>query len=673
VSAALRFAAALAAVMAGAAHAALDLASMDRSVDACTDFYAFANKRWLDTATIPADKTAWGSFNIVDREAERSLVRAIERGRANPPPAGTTARRIIDFVASGLDEAAIEREGTKPVAGLLARGDAIDGAESLARALADLHARGIAPGFEFDVNPDPKDSTRYMAGLTQGGLGLPDRDYYFLEDERTQGIRAAYLRHIGRVLEADGDAPALAAAGAARILGFETELARASMTAVERRDIDKTYNPMSVAELARAAPGFPWSAYFAALGAPNLARVLVRQPAYLKRFAELAAERGPADWRPYVRWHVLRATSDKLDRRYESLHFDFYERTLIGTQAPPPRMRRVIDMITGRFASGSMAEALGQLYVDEAFPPEAKARMLQLVANVKEALRDRLKTVEWMTEETRARSLEKLSAMRVKMAYPDKWKDFSRADVGAHPFVENWMNANRFVHERNVGRIGMPVDRDEWRTSPHLVNAFYNPFGNEIVFPAAILQPPFFDPKADDAVNYGGIGMVIGHEITHGFDDRGRRFDKDGNLRDWWSEEDARRYKERARKIELQYGGYRSVDDIAVNGALTLGENISDIGGLRIAFLALQKAKAQAPQPELDGFTPDQRFFLSFAVVWRALMRPERQRVLLRTDGHSPSPLRVKGVVASMPEFARAFSCDAAKTLLPAAQRGDIW
>ena len=645
--------------------------AVDRGVDPCVDFHAFANNRWLQASSIPPDRSRWGSFDAVDKRTEEILVRAIDKALATPSPEGSARRKVLEYFASGMDEAAIARAGATPLAPHVARIAAIDAPEPLARAIAELHADDINALFSFDVLPDPKQSTRYLALVAQGGLGLPDRDYYFLDDERTREIRAAYRRHVARVLELDGDPAAAASAG--DVLALETELARASMTVVERRDVDKTYNRMTLAELERAAPGFAWRAYFSALGAPALTELNVRQPAYLERVAELATARPAAEWRAYLRWHLLRAAADKLDARHEALHFDFFERTLLGKQEPAPRAKRVMVIIGGRYGQAPMAEALGQVFVAEAFPPEAKARMLEMVGNVKEALRDRLKTVEWMTEETRARSLAKLAAMKVKMGYPEKWKDFSRAEVGARPFVENWLNANRFAHRRGVARIGQPVDRDEWRTSPHIVNAFYSAANNEIVFPAAILQPPFFDLAADDATNYGGIGMVIGHEITHGFDDRGRRFDKDGNLRDWWTAEDSRRYKERAKKIEAQYGAYTGIDGIRVNGALTLGENISDIGGLRIAYLALEKALARRPQAARDGFTAEQRFFLSFAAIWRALQRPEQERLRLRTDSHSLPRLRVRGVVANMPEFARAFSCDASTALLAEGDRADIW
>jgi predicted metalloendopeptidase len=603
------------------------------------------------------------------------LIKLLDEAVKSPPPPATALGKVVRYYERGMNEAHIRHWQLKPLAQFMGPIGELKGTDEMARLIGELHTRGIQPGFGFEFEIDRRDSKHYVAEVHQGGLGLPDRDYYFLEDERSQKIRSAYREHLVKVLRLNGDDEATANANAATIYEIETELAKASMTAVEKRDLEKTYNKMTPAQLAEAAPGFPWKVYFEALGASALPNVVVNQPAFMKRFAELARERPIAQWRPYLRWHILQATSDKLDPRYESLAFEFYGKTLRGQADPGSRSKRVLDIISGPYGNAPVAEALGQLYVGKAFPPEAKARALALVQNVKAALADRLKTVDWMTEETRARSLEKLAAMTIKIGYPDHWKDLSEANVGEHVFVDNWMSANIFEHERNLKRLAKPVDRAEWFMSPHIVNAYYSGSNNEIVFPAAILQPPFFDAKADDAVNYGAIGTIIGHEITHGFDDRGRLFDKEGNMRDWWSEEDARRYKERAKKIETQYGNFTAIDGIKVNGALTLGENISDVGGTKIAYLALQKALAQQkkPQAKIDGLTPEQRFFVSYAQAWRGKFRPERERLQLRTGQHSLHQFRVYGPIAHMPEFAKAFSCDPAKTLLSEGERANIW
>jgi putative endopeptidase len=657
-----------------ASPAALDVAGLDSAGDACVDLYRYANGRWIESTRIPDFRTRWGTFDQIDEHNQDVLGAALDRALKQAlPPRGTAQRVAIDFYASGMDRDAIEKAGIAPIAPQLALASKVGGPPELARALARLHASGIRAGFAFTVRPDAKESTRYLAHLGQGGLGLPDRDYYFLEDSRSVQIREAYRKHVERMFALAGDGEAEASRNAAAAISLETELARASMTGVERRDVDKTYNKTTPAELAKAAPGFPWGAYLDALGAGPIAAMNVEQPRFMAAFAGLAASRDPADWQAYLRWSVLRAAADKLPLAFAKAHFDFYEATLRGRQAEPPRMREVIDIIGGRTGTEPMGQALSRVFVDAAFTPQAKARAEALVVNVKAALAERLATVEWMSEETRKRALEKLAAMRVKVAYPERWRDYADAEVGTYPFAENWLRANAYFHRLVLARIGKPVNRDEWFTSPHITNAFYNRNGNEIVFPAGILQPPFFDPQADDAVNYGAIGAVIGHEITHGFDDGGRRFDASGNLTDWWTPEDARRYTERAQRVERQYGAFVGVEDIKVNGKLTLGENISDIGGLKIAYLALQKALAGKPRTKIDGLTPEQRFFLSFAEAWRSVYRPEMERLQLRTDNHSPPRFRVAGVLANLPEFAQAFGCDATRALLSEGDRANIW
>jgi len=655
----------------GHATAALDVAGLDRSADPCTDFYRFANHRWIDTVEIPNDQSRWGAFDELDQRNKRILVAALDEAMRSPPPASTAQGKVVRFYASGMDVAAIEKAGLKPIAEVLARADAAIDPSGLAATLAYLHQRGIPAGFAFFVRPDEKDSTRYLAQLSQDGLGLPDRDDYFREDPRSAQIRDAYRKHVARMFQLAGADAAAAERLAAQVWDMETMLAKASMTAVERRDVDKTYNKMTVAQLEQLAPGFPWRAYFAALGAPDLQEINVAQPDFARAIGRVADHY--ALWRTYLRWHVLRATAPKLPEALAAENFEFYERLLRGRKARLPRNLEVIEAIGGRYGQEPMAQALSRVFVERAFSAQAKARMQEIVSNVKAALAERLRTLEWMGEETRARALDKLAAMGAKVGYPDKWRDFSDADVGDYGYLENWMKAKAFWMRRDIARIGRPVDRSDWFMSPHIVNAQYNGSGNEIILPAGILQPPFFDPNADDAVNYGGIGVVIGHEITHGFDDRGRRFDARGNLTDWWTAEDAKRYVERAGRVERQYDGYVGVEDIHVNGKLTLGENISDIGGSKIAYLALQRSLAGKPREKIDGLTPDQRFFISLAQVWRSAYRVEMERLQLRTDGHSPPRFRVAGIVANMPEFSAAFSCPAGRPLLSETDRANIW
>jgi putative endopeptidase len=656
---------------AGGAQAALDVKGVEPALDPCADFYGYANRRWLDSVEIPKDRYRVGAFDALGENNMKTLIGALDEATRSLPAASTPLGKVARFYASGMDLAAIERAGLTPIAEPLARAGSVVDLRGLAATLAFLHQHGVEAGFAFSARPDAKDSTRYLAQVAQGGLGLPDRDDYFREDARSAQTRQAYRKHVARTFELAGADAASAEALAAQVWELETMLAKASMTAVERRDIDRTYNKVTLAQLAGTAPGFEWRAYFDALGAAGLEELNVAQPDFARAVGKLAGRY--ALWRAYLRWHVLRATASKLPEAFAAEHFGFYETTLRGRKARPPRSREVVETIGGRLGSEPMGQALAMVFVDRAFSPESKARMREMVANIKAALAERLRTLEWMDEATRARALEKLSAMGVKIAYPDKWRDYTDADVGAYGYAGNWMRAKAFIVRRDVARIGQPVDRAEWSMGPHIVNAQYSGSGNEIIFPAGILQPPFFDAKADDAVNYGGIGAVIGHEITHGFDDRGRRFDAKGNLTDWWTPDDARRYLDRAGRVERQYGAYVGVENIHVNGQLTLGENISDVGGTKIAYLALQKALAGKPRPLIDGLTPEQRFFLSLAQIWRSKYRDENERLLLRTDGHSPARFRVAGIIANMPEFAAAFSCRATSPLLSEADRANIW
>jgi predicted metalloendopeptidase len=670
-----RLAAALAAALPVVCAAALDTAGISRDISPCDDFYAYANRQWLEATTIPEDKSDWGTFAIIAKR-NKEVLKAIlaDAAASNPFPPGSNRHKVVAYYRSGMDEAAIARAGLAPLAPVFSAIDSVKEPADLPAAIAALHRSGIRAGFGFTVRQDAKDSRRYLAELQQGGLGLPDRDYYFRDDERSKAQREAYRAHVARMFGLAGEQSEAAARLAADVMDLETALAGAHMTLVERRDPDKTYNLRATARLAEEAPGLDWKAYFAAAGVPDLAEVNVAQPGAAAALAKLAATRPAAQWRAYLRWHALNAAATKLPREFEEENFAFFQRTLTGVREMPPRNERVIEAISGRYGGEPLAHALGELFVGEAFPPEAKRRALELVGHVKAALRERLEKLDWMEEATRKAALDKLDRMAVKIGYPDRWRDFSPAEIGAGPFAANWLAANRHEFARTISRLGKPVDRGEWWMSPHIVNAYYGATLNEIVFPAGILQPPYFDAKADDAVNFGGIGMVIGHEIMHGFDDRGRRYDADGNLREWWTAADRERYQQRAQAVVAQYDAYAGVDGLKVNGKLTLGENIADLGGIQIAYLALQRALAGKPRERIDGFTPEQRYYISFAQVWRARLRPEQERLRLLTDGHSPPRYRVQGPLANQPEFAAAFSCPAdSKAMRAPGDRVTLW
>lgn len=649
----------------------IEPANMDRTAAACDNFYQFANGGWIKANPVPADKSRWGSFEqLADRN--RDVLKSIldEVSARKNWPAGSIEQKVADFYGSGMDEAAIEKAGTAPLKPWLAKVDAIAGAKDLPKVLADFRLNGLSAGFAFMVSQDPKESTRYIGMLNQGGLGLPDRDYYTKDDAKSKEIRDKYVAHVARMFELSGLAPAAATSGAATVLEVETRLARASMTRVENRDPQKTYNKMALADLQQLAGGFGWPAYFASLGIKDVPPINVRQPQFFKAFGEAATGVTPEQWKTYLRWHVVRGLAAVLPKAFQDESFAFNGKVLNGVPQQEERWKRV-QAATDR----ALGEALGQLYVRKAFSPEAKARMIELVANLRAALKERIEKLEWMGPETKAQAVRKLAAFGVKVGYPDKWRDYSTLQITRASYADNVLRAQRFESARNLAKLGKPIDRAEWGMTTPTVNAYYNPSMNEIVFPAGILQPPFFDVKADDAVNYGGIGAVIGHEMGHGFDDSGSQYDGDGNLKNWWTENDRAAYKAHTDLLVKQFDAFEALPGERVNGKLTLGENIGDLGGMTIAYAALQKALAAKGRPAaIDGFTPEQRFFLNWAQVWRQTIRPEAQRVLLATDPHSPGQFRVNGPIGNMPEFVSAFGCAAdAKMVQPPSARTSVW
>jgi len=649
----------------------VDLKGMDTSVPACQDFYQYANGTWLKSNPIPSDRSAWGTGSMVSERNLQVLHDILdEAARTTTAPKGSATELVGDFYRSGMDEARIAADGVKPLAAEFARIDAITDAASLQQVVARLHTFNVSPVFQFGVNQDLKDSNKEIAWLYQGGLGLPDRDYYVKDDDKTKEIRQEYVKHIAAMFVLLGDAPDRSAAEAGTVMDLETRLARASMTMVEQRDPAAIDHPTKMADLASVAPGVSWPRYFASIGLTEPDVVNVGQPAFFKEVGAMWRDVPIADWKTYLRWQLVDAEASRLSDPFVNENFHFNGTVLSGITELRPRWKRVLQT-----TDQEIGEALGQLYVAKAFTPATKARALAMVTNLKAALRDRIQAVDWIGEATRQQALRKLDAMAIKIGYPDKWRDYTGLVVDNPSYVVNAMAAEAFEFKRNLRKVGRPVDRTEWGMTPPTVDAYNNAQFNEIVFPAGILQPPFFDPVADDASNYGAMGAIIGHELTHGFDDEGRQFDAEGNLKDWWTADDAKNFEARGKLMTEQFDSYIGVDDVHVNGKLTLGENIADLGGLKVAYYALQKSLAGKPRPPaIDGFILEQRFFLAFAEAWRRNARPEEVRLMIATDPHSPPRWRVIGPVSNMPEFATAFGCKPGDLMVrPDNLRTKIW
>ncbi|MCV7194449.1 M13 family metallopeptidase [Mycolicibacterium brumae] len=648
----------------------LDLAFVDADVRPQDDLFVHVNGRWLDDYEIPADRATDGAFRTLYDRAEEQVRDLITEAAAHPD--GPDARRIGDLYASFLDEDTVAARGLAPLLAELAQIDAAGDADALAALLGSLARTGVGGGVGLYVDTDSKDSTRYLTHLTQSGLGLPDESYY--RDPAHAGVLAEYPRHIARMLaltfpdRADHDETA------ARIVALETKLAAAHWDVVKRRDADLSYNLRAFAELAEQAPGFDWAGWLAGIGLTpdQAAELVVRQPDYLTGFAALWASEPLEDWRDWARWRVIRARAGYLTDELVAADFDFYGRTLTGTEAIRDRWKRGVSLV-----ESLMGEAIGKLYVAKHFPPEHKARMDELVHNLREAYRVSITDLEWMTPETRRRALAKLDKFTAKIGYPPKWRDYAGLRIDRDDLYGNYQRGYAVNFDHELAKLGGPVDRDEWFMTPQTVNAYYNPGMNEIVFPAAILQPPFFDADADDAANYGGIGAVIGHEIGHGFDDQGAKYDGDGNLVDWWTDDDRAEFGLRTKALIEQYDGFSPKALTAehhVNGAFTVGENIGDLGGLSIALLAYQLSLGGAEAPVIDGLTGVQRVFFGWAQVWRTKSRDAEAIRRLATDPHSPPEFRCNGVIRNIDAFYDAFDVATDDELfLEPAQRVRIW
>ena len=641
----------------------IDRANMDTTCSACTDFFEYANGSWLRTAKIPASKTSLGSFSALSDKNEDAVHRILESDasavRSASAKPGTNAWKIGTFYTSCMDTAGIAARGLAPLRPTLDSIDSMRSTADIARVAALTSRRnGVAP---FGVGPavDPKNSNETIVSAGQGGLGLPDREYYLKTDARSEELRRDYVDHVAKMLHLIGESEADATADAARVMTLETALARAAMPRVMMRDPNAVYHKMTLAEFERMMPHFDWRAYLSAVGGEKATTVNVRTPAFFTALDSLIANVPLDDWKAYLRWHAANAAAPSLGPAFVAEDFHFNSAVMRGVQEPEARWKRCAAT-----TNAALGWAVGQEYVKRNFTPEARTRAAQMVDNLVSALRERIAQLDWMSAATKQQATAKLDAFLRKVAWPDTWRDYSTLLVKRGAYFENVATAAEWNRQRGWKRLGKPQDRTEWSMVPPTVNASYSPSLNQIQFPAGILQPPFFDPDADDAVNYGAIGAVIGHEMSHGFDDQGRQYDARGNLRDWWTADDAAKYKTAAQRIVDQFDAYTVIDSTThVNGRLTLGENIGDFGGLTVAFAALEKAlAAKRARGEsiatIDGFTPEQRFFLSWAQVWREVQRPEAERLQIATNPHAPGKWRVNGPLSNMPEFKRAWGCN---------------
>ena len=653
---------------------AFDLKNMDTSVKPQDDFYTYANGTWLKNNPIPPEESRWGSFNaLIDKNNEALRVAAEKASKLKADATlAPEIQKVGDYYASGMDEKAIDAAKALPLAEEFNRIDEIKDKDGLLKAIAHLHGMGVNAFFGFTSGQDDKESTMVIAQAYQGGLGMPDRDYYTKEDDASKKLRDEYVAHVTKMLTLTGEPAAKAAADAKKIMALETSLAKPARTKVELRDPQKNYNKMKQAELQALMPDWNWANYFKEINLPAPGEINVGQPDFFKAANQVLTSTSLEDWKTYLRWHLIHSTAVDLSSDFVNEDFKFFGTTLTGAKQLKPRWKRVVTS-----TDASLGEALGKLYVADNFPPESKARMIELVKNIQSAMADSIKSRDWMDDATKAEALKKLAAFSVKIGYPDKWRDYSTLKIDRGPYVLNSARAAKFETDRELKKIGKPVDRSEWGMTPPTVNAYYNPQMNEIVFPAGILQPPFFNKNADDPINYGGIGAVIAHEVSHGFDDQGRQYDAQGNLRDWWTPESAAKYKERADKIVKQYSEYEPLPGLHINGELTEGENLADDGGVKLAFAALKKALAKNPEAaaqKIDGFTPEQRFFLGWAQVWRANIRDEALKLRLNTDPHSPTKYRCNGPLSNSLEFKKAFNLpDDCPMVRPADEIVSIW
>ncbi len=644
----------------------IEMANIDNSVRPQDDLYRHVNGKWLNSFEIPADKSNYGSFTKLAEEARENVKTIIEEAAKSKAAKGTDAQKVGDLYQSYMDEALLEQIGTQPLVAEFEKINAIKDSADLSEFIA--YAQIIAKGpFGTYVYVDSKDPNTYITQFGQGGLGLPGRDYYTKDDEKSIKIREQYVAHIANTLKLAGVSDADNKAKS--IMALETQMANAHWTKEKNRNPIARYNKMSFAELQKLTPNMDWARWQQAAYLPKIDNVLVAQPDYLEAVSKLIKDAPMQQWKDYLTWHVASSAAPYLNTAMAQEKFSFYQGVLSGVKEQEPRWKRGVSLI-----NGTLGEVVGKIYVERHFKPEAKTRMVELVENLRTAYGEGIKGLEWMSEDTKVQALDKLSKFTPKIGYPDKWKDYSELEIKADDLLGNMRRAAVVSVKQNREKLGQPVDRSEWFMTPQTVNAYYNPVMNEIVFPAAILQPPFFNLEADDAVNYGGIGAVIGHEMGHGFDDSGSRYDGDGKLRNWWTEEDLAEFKQRAGQLVEQYNGYTVLDGVQINGEFTLGENIGDLGGLTIAYKAYRLSLNGKEAPVIDGLTGDQRFFMGWAQVWARKYRDEELLKRISTDSHSPSEYRANGIVRNMPAFYQAFNVkEADKLYMPPEKRVKIW
>jgi len=647
----------------------VDIASIDKTVDPRDDFFIYANGNWIKNNPIPESESRWSAFNVLAEQNNILLKKILEEASQNTEASPeSNTYKIGTFYRVAMDTMQIDKQGFLPIQFVMNGIDAITNSNDFIARIAELQSMGISVFFNSSVSQDVKNSSRYSLYIEQGGLSLPDRDYYLKKDERTESIRKAYMEYIKDVCMQYGN---YYEGLEKEILMAETALAKSCMTRTERRDMEKQYNPIAYNEMALRFPSINWDVYFNRLGFPRKLTnesIIVMQPEYLKTVNLIFSE-DLKKWKNYLKWRVLTTTAPYLHNKMVMAHFNFYGKTFSGAKEIKPRWKRVIAE-----ANGQVGEIVAQEYVKVAFTPESKARVNKMVDYLSESFKDRIQKLDWMGSATKEKALEKLNSFTRKLGYPDKWHDLSELIINEDSYIANFFNSNKFWNAFNLNKFGKPVDKTEWEMLPQTVNAYYNPVNNEIVFPAAIMQPPFFNPDADDAVNYGAIGAVIGHEFSHGFDDQGSKYDAQGNLNDWWTAEDRKLFEERTSKLVNQFNGYEALDSVFVNGELTLGENIADLAGLTVAYDAFQRSLKGTKKKKIDGYTPEQQFFLGFGQVWRGHAREAYTRQQVVTDPHSPAKFRVLGTLSNMPQFYSAFKVKKGdKMWRPDSTRVVIW